>query len=149
MPDEEEIVWPWGMAEGDPDPSSRPWVFNPLGFLLAVVADVEEAERARSALVEVGFPKNHSRAFSGEQVIEDRARFEAQQGAARRIVERVTIDTEAFNLLLSYARAGRAFVWIRTPSREDANRAIRGLSTHHVLYFRYYGDAGVEEIRMP
>ncbi len=149
MADEEEIVWPWGMGEGDPDPSSRPWVFNPQGFLLAVVSDAAEADRARTALVAVGFPEGHIRAFTGEQVLEDRARFEAQQGAARRIVERVTIDTEAFNLLLDYARAGRAFVWIRTPEREDANRAIRGLSTHDVLYFRYYGDAGVEEIRMP
>ena len=145
----EEIVFPWGMDEGDPDPSSRPWVFNPVGFLLAVLADTAEAERARSALQEVGFPEGHSRTFSGEQVLEARARFEAQQGAARRLVERVTIDTEVFNLLLEYARAGRAFVWIHTPTRDDANRAIRGLSPHEVLYFRYYGDAGVEDIRMP
>ncbi|MDQ4091802.1 MAG: hypothetical protein M3163_16125 [Actinomycetota bacterium] len=146
---DEEIVWPWGMDEGDPDPASRPWVFNPVGFLLAVLADTAEAERARQALQAVGFPEGHSRTFSGEQVLEDRARFEAQQGTARRLVEKVTIDTEAFNLLLNYAHAGRAFVWIRTPERDDANRAIRGLSAHQVLYFRYYGDAGVEEIRMP
>jgi hypothetical protein len=145
----EEIVFPWGMDEGDPDPSSRPWVFNPVGFLLAVVADETEAERARTALQEVGFAEEHSRAFAGAKVLEDRARFEAQQGPARRLVERVTIDTEAFNLLLDYARAGRAFVWIRTPGRDGANRAIRGLSARDVLYFRYYGDAGVEEIRMP
>ena len=145
----EEIVWPWGMSEADPDPASRPWVFNPRGFLLAVVADGSEAERARSALKKVGFPETHSRSFTGEQVMEDRARFQAQQGTARRFVERVTIDTEAFNLLLDYARTGRAFVWIRTPGREDANRAIRGLSANNVLYFRFYGEAGVEEIRMP
>ena len=145
----ENIVFPWGMDEGDPDPSTRPWVFNPEGFLLAVLADEVEAERARTALQEVGFPEGHSRTFTGEKVLQDRARFEAQQGAARRLVEKVTIDTEAFNLLLDYAKAGRAFVWIHTPHRDDANRAIRGLSTHDVLYFRYYGDAGVEEIRMP
>jgi hypothetical protein len=145
----EEIVWPWGMDEGDPDPSARPWVFNPRGFLLVILGDSEEAEQARSSLVNVGFPEDHSRTFTGEQVLEDRARFEAQQGTARRLVERVTIDTEVFNLLLDYARAGRAFVWIRTPGREDANRAIRGLSAHDVLYFRYYGESGVEEIRMP
>jgi len=40
-------------------------------------------------------------------------------------------------------------MWIRAPQRADANRAIRGLSANNVLYFRYYGDAGVEEIRMP
>lgn len=146
---EDEIVFPWGMEEGDPDPSSRPWVFNPQGFLLAVVADSTEAEAARAALQDAGFAEGHSRAFTGEKVLEDRARFEAQQGTARRLVERVTIDTEAFNLLLDYAKASRSFVWIRTPRREDANRAIRGLSARQVLYFRYYGDSTVEEIRMP
>jgi hypothetical protein len=145
----DDFVWPWGMGEDDPDPSTRPWVFNPRGFLLAVLGDAGAAEQARSALVDVGFPEHHSRSFTGEQVLEDRARFEAQQGAARRLVEKVTIDTEVFKLLLEYAHAGRAFVWIRAPRREDANQAIRGLSTHQVLYFRYYGDAGVEEIRMP
>ena len=145
----EKIVFPWGMDEGDPDPSTRPWVFNPEGFLLAVVADEAEAERARTALQEAGFPEGHSRTFTGAKVLEDRARFEAQQGAARRLVEKVTIDTEVFNLLLDYAKADRAFVWVHTPQREDANRAIRGLSARQVLYFRYYGDAGVEEIRMP
>lgn len=146
---EEEIVWPWGMDEGDPDPSSRPWVFNPHGFLLAVLADTDEADLARVALGDIGFPETHSRLFTGETVLADRARFEAQQGAARRLVERVTIDNEVFNLLLEYARAGRAFLWIRTPDRDDANRAIRGLSARQVLYFRYYGDSGAEEIRMP
>ena len=149
MAEEEKVVFPWGMDEGDPDPSSRPWVFNPQGFLLAVVADSTEAEEARAALRDAGFPEGHSRTFTGQKVLEDRARFEAQQGPARRLVERVTIDTEVFNQLLDYAKAGRAFVWIRTARREDANRAIRGLSARQVLYFRYYGESGVEEIMMP
>ncbi|MGI8806784.1 MAG: hypothetical protein ACR2KK_02810 [Acidimicrobiales bacterium] len=148
MTDDDEVVWPWGMTERDPDPASRPWVFNPHGFLLAVVADTAEAERAEAALAAVGFGSGRQRTYTGEQVLEDRARHVAQQGIARRLVETVTIDNEAVDLLLGFARAGRSFVWIRTPQREDANRAIRGLSTCSVLYFRYYGDE-VEEIRMP
>lgn len=142
-------MWPWGMTERDPDPGSRPWVFNPIGFLLTVLGDTEEAEAAGTALQKVGFPEGHSRVFTGAQLLEDRARLVAQQSTARRLVGRMTIDNEAVNLLLDYARAGRAFMWIRVPQREDANRAIRALSTHNVLYYRYYGDAGVEEIRMP
>lgn len=145
----EEVVWPWGMTERDPDPGSRPWVFNPIGFLLTVLGDTEEAEAAGTALQRVGFPEGHSRVFTGAQLLEDRERLLAQQSTARRLVGRMTIDNEAVNLLLDYARAGRAFMWIRVPQREDANRAIRALSTHNVLYYRYYGDAGVEEIRMP
>ena len=144
-----EVVWPWGMTERDPDPASRPWVFNPVGFLLAVVEDDAEAERAGAALEAVGFTPEEHRRYSGEQVIRDRDRFHAQQSAARRLVERVTIDNEAVQLLLDYAHAGRAFLWVSVPERDDANRAIRGLSANKVLYFRYYGDAGVEDIRMP
>ena len=144
-----EVVWPWGMTERDPDPASRPWVFNPVGFLLAVLEDDAEAERACAVLEEVGFTEGQRRTYTGEQVLRDRERFHAQQSAARRLVEKVTIDTEVFNLLLDYAHAGRAFLWVHVPERDDANRAIRGLSANKVLYFRYYGDAGVEDIRMP
>jgi hypothetical protein len=145
----DEVVWPWGMTERDPDPASRPWVFNPVGFLLVVVEDDAEAERAGAALDEVGFGQDQRRVYAGSQVIEERERFLAQRSTAQRLVEKVTIDTEVLHLLLDYARAGRAFLWVRVPRREDANRAIRGLSAHRVLYFRYYGDAGVEDIRMP
>ena len=145
----DDVVWPWGMGEDDPDPASRPWIFNPHGFLLAVLGDTAEAGRAAVALEEVGFPPEHHRIYSGEQVLEDRARFVAQQGIARRLVETVTIDTEVFELLLDYARAGRAFLWVRAPERADANRAIRALTTLDALYFRYYGATGVEDIRMP
>ena len=144
-----EIVWPWGMTERDPDPASRPWVFNPVGFLLAVVEDDAEAERAGAALEEVGFSGAEHRTYTGAEVVRDRERFQAQQSTARKLVERVTIDNEVVQLLLDYAHAGRAFLWVSVPTREDANQAIRGLSANRVLYFRYYGDAGVEEIRMP
>ena len=144
-----EVVWPWGMTERDPDPASRPWVFNPVGFLLAVLDDDAEAERAGAALEQAGFTAAEYRSYAGAQVLQDRERFQAQQSAARKLVEKVTIDTEVLQRLLEYAHAGRAFLWVHAPRREDANRAIRGLSANKVLYFRYYGDAGVEDIDMP
>jgi hypothetical protein len=144
-----DVVWPWGMTERDPDPASRPWVFNPIGFLLAVLEDDAEAALAGAALEEAGFTSADHRAYTGEQVVRERKQFQAQQSAARRLVERVTIDNEVVQLLLDYANGGRGFLWVRVPEREDANRAIRGLSANKVLYFRYYGDAGVEELRMP
>lgn len=142
-------VWPWGMEEDDPDPASRPWVFNPRGFLLVVLEDDAEAVRAGAALEQVGFGPHERRLYGGAQVLDERERFLAQRSTAQRLVEKVTIDSEVLNLLLDYARAGRTFLWVRVPERADANRAIRGLSTCKVLYFRYYGAAGVEELRMP
>lgn len=144
-----KVVWPWGMTEQDPDPASRPWVFNPHGFLVAVLENDAEAERANAALDEVGFSEEERRTYPGRQVLEDRANFLARQGPARRLVEKVTSDTETVNRFIQYAEEGRAFLWVRVPDRADANRAIRGLSTNGVLFFRYYGDSGVEDITMP
>ena len=146
--DENEVVWPWGMEESDPDPASRPMIFNPQGFLVGVLEDRDGAERAGQALVEAGFAEHEHRIFTGEQVVDDRERFLAQQSPGRRLVGKVTSDTKAVELFLSYARAGRSFLWVRAPGREDANRAIRALSTHRVLHFRYYGGGGVEDIDM-
>lgn len=143
-----DVVWPWGMSEQDPDPASRPWVFNPRGFLLIVFEDGDEAARAGATLLDAGFADEHRRTYSGEQLLEDRARFVAQQGRARRVVENLTIDSEAVERLLGYARDGRAFMWVVAPAKEDANRAIRALAGHRVDFFRYYGDRGVEDVRM-
>ena len=146
---DEEVVWPWGMSERDPDPASRPWVFSPRGFLVAVLGDTAEGERASVHLGEVGFAEGERRLYTGEQVVDERRRFVAQQGAGRRLVEKLTIDNKAVDLFLEFAESGRSFLWIRVPEREDANRAIRGLSAHRVLHFRYYGDGGAEDLPMP
>jgi hypothetical protein len=144
----DDVVWPWGMSDQDPDPESRPWVFNPRGFLLLVLAGDDDAARACSRLQEVGFPGRHLRTYSGPQLLREREAFLAQQGRARRVVESLTIDSEAVELLVNYAQDGRAFIWVVAPRREDANRAIRGLSDIDVLYVRYYGDHGVEDLKM-
>ena len=137
------------MTDRDPDPASRPWVFKPQGFLVAVVEDEEEAVRAGAALTEVGFAEDEWRLYTGEQVVDERQRFVAQQSTGRQLVEKLTIDTKAVDLFMDYARAGRCFLWVRVPHREDANRAIRGMSPCRVLLFRYYGDGAVEDLPMP
>ena len=145
---EDEFVWPWGMSEQDPDPASRPWVFDPHGFLVAVLADTGEAERASTTLGGAGFPDAKRRIYTGEQVMDERRRFVAQQGPARRLVEKLTIENDVVQLFLDYAGDGAAFLWIRVPRREDANRAIRALGGHRVLHYRYYGDDSVEDIHL-
>ncbi|MGH9264753.1 MAG: hypothetical protein ACRD1D_08675 [Acidimicrobiales bacterium] len=110
-----EVVWPWGMTDSDPEPGSRPWVFSPRNFLVAVLGDDGEAERARTALKGVGFPDDDLRAYSGAQVLEDRERYLAQQGPLRRVVGQVTSDAEAVKRFVRYARDGRAFLWCPRP----------------------------------
>ena len=136
------------MSERDPDPATRPWVFSPRGFLVAVLADTAEAEKADTALGRAGFPEGHRRIYTGEQVLDERRRFLAQQGPGRRLVEKLTIDTDVLELFVEYAENGRSFLWVHVPRREDANRAIRALGGHRVLHYRYYGDKSVEDIHL-
>ena len=44
--DEHEVVWPMGMGDQDPPLADRPMVFNPKGFLVAILEDDDHAERA-------------------------------------------------------------------------------------------------------
>lgn len=81
-------------------------------------------------------------------MLEDRARFLAQQHSLRRLVGRLTSDSEAVQLFLDYAHAGRSFLWVHVPDKQEANRAVRGLSGHKVLHLRYYGDDSVEDIHL-
>ena len=142
-----EIVWPWGMTGRDPDPADRPWVFRPQGFVLLVLEDDDEVARATESLAGTGFRADHQRAYPGRQLLEDRERWVAQQSLARRVVENATIDQEAVDLLVDHARRGRAFLWVVTPTRDDANRAIRALADHRVQFVRYYGERSVEDLR--
>ena len=144
----DEVAWPWGMTDQDPHPSTRPWIFSPKRFLLVVLADTDEANGAGQTLLGDGLGEGAFRIYTGEELLEGRQQFVAQQGPGRRLVEKLTIDSEALDLLVEYAREGRAFMWVRTPEREDANRVIRALSTHRVLFYRYYGTDSVEDIHM-
>ncbi len=145
---EDEVVWPWGMTERDPDPASRPWVFRPRGFLAAVLADDEAAEQAKAALQRAGFAEGKVRTYAGRQVLEDRDRFLAQQGPLRRVVGEVTSDSDAVVLFADYARKGRSFLWVHVPERDEANRAIHSLSSFGVLHLRYYGPDSLEDIHV-
>jgi hypothetical protein len=47
---ETDILWPVGTTDQDPDLSDRPMVFRPKGFLVAILPDDDEAERAIRSL---------------------------------------------------------------------------------------------------
>jgi hypothetical protein len=43
--DEQEVVWPMGLSDQDPALADRPLVFNPKGFLVAILEDDNHAEQ--------------------------------------------------------------------------------------------------------
>jgi hypothetical protein len=136
---ENEVVWPVGTTDRDPDLGDRPVVFRPKGFLVAILGDAEDAERAATALTAAGFADRELRIFTGAQILADYARYLAQPSLSRRVVGGITDDPETLQLYHGHARDGRAALWVHVADDDAANRAIRGLADFPTLHIRHYG----------
>ena len=134
-----DIVWPVGTTDQDPDLSARPMVFRPKGFLVAVLPDAEEAERAAAALREAGFADRKLRIFTSEQILDDYERYTAQPSLPRRVVATLTDDPETIELYYGHARDGCFALWVHVTDDDEANRAIRGLARCATRHIRHYG----------
>jgi hypothetical protein len=137
--DEHEVVWPTGMSDQDPAARDRPLVFNPQGFLAAILEDADQAERARAALAGVGFADRDLRVYTSQEVLDSWERFQAERSLAQRVAGAVTDDPDTIELYFGYARQGHAALWVHVPDEADAKKAIRGLADHQVLHIRHYG----------
>jgi len=65
--EENEVVWPSGMT--DRDPSSIPLIFNPKGFVVAILDDADHAEPAKTSLTNAGFTDGHLRVYTCQQIL--------------------------------------------------------------------------------
>jgi hypothetical protein len=136
---EDEVVRPVGTTDLDPDLGSRPVVFRPRGFLVAVLTDDDEARRAATALRAAGFADRELRISTGEQILADHARYRAQPSLSRRLVGALTDDPETLALHHGHARDGRAALWVHVADDDGAGRAVRGLPGCRTLHIRYHG----------
>jgi hypothetical protein len=134
-----EVAWPMAMTEQDPALGARPLVFNPQGFLVAILEDADHAEQAKAALAAAGFAERDLRVYTSQQILDDHERFLAQRSVARRVVGGLTDDPDTIKLYFGYTRDGCSGLWVHLPDEADADRAVRCLADHQVLHFRYYG----------
>jgi hypothetical protein len=134
-----DIVWPVGTTDQDPDLSSRPMIFNPKGFLVAILPGADEAERAATALRAAGFADRKLRIFTSQQMLDDYARYTAQPSMPRRVVAALTDDEETIELYYGHARDGCSALWVHVTDDDEAGRGIRGLADSGTLHIRHYG----------
>jgi hypothetical protein len=140
------VAWPTGMSDQDPAARDRPLVFNPQGFLVAILEDADHAEQARAALVNAGFADRDLRVYTSQQILDSWKRFQAERSLAQRVAGAVTDDPDTIELYFGYARAGRSALWVHAPEAADAKRAIRALADHQVLHFRHYGHDSQQDL---
>ena len=146
--DEREVAWPTGMSEQDPAARERPLVFAPEGFLVAILEDADQAERARATLSGAGFADRDLRVFTSQEILDSWERFQAERSLAQRVAGAVTDDPDTIEQYFGYARQGRSALWVHVPEEADANRAVRALADHRVLHFRHYGHGRQEDIHI-
>jgi hypothetical protein len=126
--DEHEVVWPTGMSDQDPAARARPLVFNPQGFLVAILEDADQAERAKATLADAGFAERDLRVYTSQDMLDSWERFQAEASLAQRVVGAVT-DADTIERYFGYARQSRSALWVHVPEEADAKRAIRALPT--------------------
>jgi hypothetical protein len=144
----DDIVWPTGMSDQDPAARDRPLVFNPQGFLVAILEDADQAEQARTALADAGFAERDLRVYTSQEMLDGWERFQAERSLAQRVAGAVTDDPATTERYFGYAREGRSALWVHVPDDADAKRAVRALADHPVLHIRHYGHGSQQDLDM-
>jgi hypothetical protein len=143
-----QAAWPTGMSDQDPSARERPLVFDPQGFLVAILEDADQAEQAKATLAEAGFAESDLRVYTSRQILDSWERFQAERSLAQRVVGAVTDDPDTIEQYFGYARAGRSALWVRVPDKADADRVVRALADHQVLHFRRYGRGRQDDLHI-
>ena len=122
------------------DPSSRPWKFQATGFLVAILADTAESQRAEGALIEGGFLPQDIKLYTGKQTVENNVAYMERRDVTAKVVGAIIDDSDGLGLYLDYAREDRCAVWLRLPDEGVVPKALRVLADFDYLHARYYGD---------
>jgi hypothetical protein len=117
-----EVAWPTGMSDQDPAARERPLVFNPQGFLVAILEDADQAGQARATLAGAGFADTNLRVYTSQQILDSWERFQAERSLAQRVAGAVTDDPDTLELYFGSARQGRAALWVHVPDEADAKK---------------------------
>lgn len=143
--DEDQTIFPMDIV--DRDPSFRPWEFRPRGYLVVILADADEAQRAEAALVENGFAARDIKLYTGKQILETHEVYKERRGLASKALGTVGDDTEGRELYVGYAREDRSAMWVRIPDEDNVPKALRVLADYEYVHTRYYGEESLYDFR--
>ena len=133
----DETVFP--MDVGDEDPSSRPWNYRPEGYLVEIIADIEEGRRAQAALTQAGFAPKDIKLYTGKQILDNQVVYVGRRSIITKLVAWIFAeDVEGRELYLAYARKDRCAMWVRILDEGRVAKALRVLADFDCLHARYY-----------
>ena len=132
---ESQNVFPLDITEREP--GARPWKFRPDGYLVVVVSDEVEAQRAQEALIGVGFAARDIELYPGTQILATFEVYKGQRNTADRVAGVIRDDIRQRSLP-RLCREGRCGLWLRV-HEDKVPKALRVLADHDYLHTRYYG----------
>ena len=103
--DESESTFPMDFYVEDLSP--RPWKFRPEGYLVAILSDADEGQRAEAALVAEGFAPRDVKLYTGKQILANYEVYAGRRTITDKVAGPVVDDTEGKELYLGYARENR------------------------------------------
>jgi len=136
--DESENTFPMDFYVEDLSP--RPWKFRPEGYLVVILSDADEGQRAEAALVAEGFAPRDVKLYTGKQILANYEVYARRRTITDKVAGPVIDDTEGKELYLGYAREDRCAMWVRIPNEDNVPKALGVLADFQYLHTRYYGD---------
>ena len=122
------------------DSSPRPWKFQPEGYLVVILSDADEAQRAEADLVSHGVASRDIKLYTGKQILDNQAVYIGRRSAITKLAAAIVAeDVEGRELYLAYAREDRCAMWVRIIDENRVAKALRVLADFECLHARYYG----------
>jgi hypothetical protein len=135
--------WPFEQpAEG----TLRPWYLTATGFLMVLFSHPEEAQRARSGLLEHGVSQEDIRLYESGEILRILARAQKERSILAKAVFALAADPSVKQRVLDNARTGGAALWLVAPTRDRADHLVGLLADYDYSSLRYYGEEGVADV---
>jgi hypothetical protein len=136
--------WPFEQpAEG----TLRPWYLAATGYLMVLFSHAEEAQRARSGLLEHKVSQEDIRLYESEEILRILAQAQKERSILAKAVFALAADPSVKQRILDNARTGGAALWLVAPTRDRANHLVSLLADYNYSSLRYYGEDGVADVQ--
>jgi len=135
--------WP---LEQSAEGTLRPWYLTATGYLVVLFSHPEEAQRARSGLLDHEVSQEDIRLYESEEMLRILARARKERSILAKAVFALAADPPARQRVVDNARTGGAALWLVAPTRDRADHLVGLLADYDYSSLRYYGDEGVADV---
>jgi hypothetical protein len=136
--------WP---LEQPSEGTLRPWYLTATGYLMVLFSHPEQAQRARSGLLEHGVSQEDIRLYESEEILRILARAQKERSILAKAVFALAADPSVKQRILDNARTGGAALWLVAPTRDRADHLVALLADYSYSSLRYYGEDGVADVQ--